>query len=495
MSMTDSAVLGPGQARSQTAPTRPLRAAAICVSVAVIAFTVPFAEHALVVGGVLGMLLCLIVPAWYRWQSGRFDAFETIHVVGFVYFVFFGLGSVWTQSDPSQVAYDKFLLSYLPRSTLYCLVGYVALLAGYFGPWFGPRAKREQIIVPTGTRFLAVLTAIGFAGGLSKVIWSTAKDLGTTSTWYVSTLNQLTPLFFFVWALGCILVMFGRATPGQRRIFWFALVPGTALFLGMSLSDKSLAMTLIGVPVMTLWYVKRRLPWVSLTALVLLLIFGIFPFYNTFRSLDPHLPRGRRVGLTLSLARTWDRHEYMENSVGKLKERLSVVNSVAVVVRDTEKGWVEYAGGDTLFLPSMVYFIPRAFWRDKPTFRMGREFGEKFRVVHILDPDTNIAVTVPGELYWNFGLTGIVLGMGLWGVALRGLYRRYGEGLGVDPIRLAVHMLLLIQFVHFGGGLAAEGVTVFRTIVLIEVFCWVSLRLGLLTVQPVPQGRDAALPS
>jgi hypothetical protein len=281
--------------------------------------------------------------------------------------------------------------------------------------------------------------------------------------------------------------MSGRATTGQRRIFWLALVPGTAIFLGLSLDDKSLAMTLVGVPVMTLWYVKRRLPWISLLALVLALVFIVFPFYNTFRNLDPHLSRSRRVDLTFDVVGSWDRHEYLEQSVGKVKERLSVVNSVAVVIRDTEKGWVPYANGDTLFMPAMVFFIPRAVWRDKPIFRMGREFGETFRVVHILDPDTNIAATVPGELYWNFGLAGIVVGMGLWGAVLRGLYRRYGEAMAADPLRLAIHMMLLIQFVHFGGGLAAEGVTVLRTIVLIEGFCWVSRRLGLLTPQAFPR--------
>lgn len=468
----------------QTSGARPLRAAAICLCVAVVALTVPFAEHALIIGGVLGMFLCVLIPAWYRWQRGSFDAFESIHVIGFVYFVFFGLGAIFTRANPSDVAYDRYLIPYLPTATLYCLAGFLALLAGYFGPWFGPRRPREVIQYPTGSRFIAVLTGIGLAGGLAKVAWSVAKDLGGSSTWYVSTLNQVVPLFYFVWALGCVLVMSGRATAPQRRIFWFALVPGTILFLALSLDDKSLAMTLVGVPVMTLWYVKRKLPWVSLVALVLVLVFVIFPFYNTFRVLDPRVPQLKRVSMTFDQARGWDREEYLDHSVGTVAERLAMINSVAVVIRDTGR-WVPYALGRTLFLPSLVYFVPRAIWRDKPLFRMGRDFGETFRVVHILDPDTNIAATVPGELYWNFGLAGIVLGMGLWGVVLRWLYRRYGEDQAADPIRLSIHMMLLIQFVHFGGGLAAESVTVFRTIVLLEVFCWVSRRLGLLRLQRV----------
>jgi hypothetical protein len=439
------------------------------------------------------MFLCVLLPAWYRWQKGAFDAFESIHVVSFIFFVFFGLGAIWTRNDPAEVAFDKYLLDYLPRATTYCFMGLLALLAGYFGPWFHARPPRQTVQYPAGTQFLGVMGVIGFAAGMSKVAWSQAKDLGTSLPWAVGTLNQLTPLFFFVWALGCLLVASGRATAGQRRLFWFFLVPGTTMFLVLSLTDKSLAMTLIGVPVMALWYVKRKVPWISLAVLTLLLVFVVFPFYNTYRTLDPHIPRSKRVAITADQARQWDKEEYLERSVAMTVRRLSMINSVSVVVRDTGR-WVPYAYGDTLFLPALAYIIPRAVWPEKPLFSMGRDFGETFRVVHILDPTTNIAATVPGELYWNFGIAGIVFGMALWGLVLRFCYRRYGEGPVTDPVLLAVHMVLLIQFVHFGGGLAAQVVIVVRTLILLEAICWLSRRFGLLRVQRVPAQHAAPTP-
>ena len=133
--------------------------------------------------------------------------------------------------------------------------------------------------------------------------------------------------------------------------------------------------------------------------------------------------------------------------------------------------------------------VPRAFWPGKPEFLMRREFAETFRVVHILDQDTRISVTVPGELYWNFDLPGVIVGMALWGLALRFLYRRYGEAVGLDPVRRAIHVVLLIQFAHFGGGFAGQGAAMLRTLILLEAYRWIGRRAGWLRVIPRGTGR------
>ena len=187
-------------------------------------------------------------------------------------------------------------------------------------------------------------------------------------------------------------------------------VPATMLIGLTTLTDKSRAMTLIGVPVICLWYGRKRIPWKTLLVMGLLLIFIVFPFFNTYRVLDPRLDPGARLAMTAEIAGQWNTEEYLDASVGTVKRRLALVNSVAVVVRDVGR-WVPYARGETLFGPTLAFFVPRMLWPDKPTLTMGRDFGETFRVVHILDQTTRIAVTVPGELYWNFDLPGILLGM------------------------------------------------------------------------------------
>ena len=250
------------------------------------------------------------------------------------------------------------------------------------------------------------------------------------------------------------------------------------------LTDKSGAFALVAVPITAVWYTRGKLPWKRLAVLVLVLVFAIFPFFNTFRFIDPRLDTMTRAEMTSGIISNWDAETYLKASTTAVKRRLAMINSVAIVVRDTPR-WVPYENGRTIFLPSLAFFVPRIIWPDKPLFNLGREFGRTFRMTAAIDDKTSIAATVPGELYWNFDLPGILVGMAIWGMAIRFCYRRYGAGKPLDPVRKATHIVLLIQFIHFGGGLAGQGVLVIRTLILIEVFRWFARRTGLVRVDRI----------
>jgi hypothetical protein len=469
---------------------RPLRAAAVFVVGALLALLVSSTSDFYVHALVSLMLFSVVVPAWYHWQRARLDIFETIHVIGFLYFIFFGVGAIWLLQDPVAVAYDIYIVPYVPKAVLYCLLGYLALLCGYLGPWFRGTVRARWEEIPKGVLFILIPGFLGFLGSIAEAIWSRSRWLGVSSPAIFSSLAQLAPLFMFAWALSWLLIFSGRATRGQTYLTLGIFVPATLTVGLASLSDKSLAMTLMGVPVIALWYARRKIPWKTLLLMFMVLVFIVFPFYNTFRALDPRIAGGARVALTYEIASAWDYDEYLEQSVGTAKRRMAMINSVAVVLRDVGR-WVPYAYGETLFTPALTFFIPRILWPDKPYFTMGREFAETFRVVAILDRDTRVAVTVPGELYWNFDLPGILLGMALWGAVLRFLYRRYGEAVTLDPVRRAIHIVLLIQFVHFGGGLAAQAVSVLRILLVLEAYRWISRQAGLIEVKPIQTARQA----
>jgi hypothetical protein len=434
--------------------------------------------------GMAGILLaCFLLPMWHDIHLHRFDPFETIHLMGLRYFAYFGLGAIWTFQDPEAVAYDMYVLPYLVPATAYCVIGYVALLAGYYNPIFRRGALPVVEERPNSVWFVLIPGVIGLVGSLFSAFWTWAAWAGISLSGAVSALGQLTPLYHFAWALCWLLVFSNSTTPRQRWALLAFFIPASVLIVGSTLTDKSLAMTIAGVPLAALWYTRGKLPWKTLSALLLLLIFVIFPFFNTLRLFDARLPFSARVAMTRRVIGTWDVDTYLHHTTTAVQRRLALINSVAVVVRDTPR-WVPYAEGRTLFMPTIAFFIPRALWPDKPSFTLGREFGETFRVVHILDEKSSIAATVPGELYWNYDIPGIVVGMVLWGAAMRFFYRRYGEARGIDPVRRAIHILLLIQFVHFGGGLAAQSVLLFRTLILLEGYRWLARRMGLVHTEP-----------
>jgi hypothetical protein len=463
---------------------RPLRASFLLLCAAGLAVLVPLATHGWLFLITILMALCLIGPAALAWQRDRFDAFEIMHVLGFRYLLYFGIGALWMVADPYEVAYDYYLLPYVTKAALYCLLGYVCMLGGYYGPWFRKREPREFEDLPTGASVLLLPGVLGVVGNMADTLMGRAFWMGANFSGVLSSMAQLAPLYYFSWALAWLLVLSGRATPIQKWILYLGFIPITLLILVNNLSDKSQALTLIVVPLMALWYARRVLPWRSLLVVCLIMIFFIFPFYNNYRMLDPRLSLPERASTTMNILTSMDGTDFLDESLGTFKRRVALINSVAIVIRDVPR-WVPYEHGDTLFVPAMAFFVPRFIWPDKPLFMMGRDFGVKFRIVNIFDEKTRIAVTVPGELYWNFDLPGILFGMALWGVVVRLVYRRYAGSVGLDPVRRAIYMLLLIQFVHFGGGIAGQAVGLIRTLILLEVFCWVCRRLGLIQSIPV----------
>jgi len=458
-----------------------LRMALAFTALAVLSAVVVAGGNGVVYATTALMTACVGLPAFHRWQQRTFDAFDTFFVVGSLNVVGFGLGAIWTVNDPA-LSFDKYVVPFVPLASFYALLGVAAMGVGYH--IVGGRQQKAPAYedVTTSTLFLVLVGGTGMLGMLAatEIAWL-PREAGVL----VRTIGQLGPLFLFAWALIWLIYFSGQATAGQRRALFMMFLPGFALIAANSLNDKSMLMSLAGIPVIARWYTRRHLPWKSLLVLLLILIFVVFPVVNTYRLFDPHMSEEARAEGTLDTLTSWDRTSYIDHSIGSFQSRLAAVNMLAAVVRDVPR-WVPYAKGKTI-IDLLPLFIPRVFWPDKPVFRMGRTFGETFRVVGALDEETNVAVTVPGELYWNFSWPGIVVGMMLLGMLMRWLYRRYAEAApgATAPVRRAIHIVVLISFVHLGGGLAVEIMGILRLLLLLEILRWSSRYLGLLRRVPV----------
>jgi hypothetical protein len=227
-----------------------------------------------------------------------------------------------------------------------------------------------------------------------------------------------------------------------------------------------------------------------LVVLLLLLVFAVFPFYNTYRWSDPAIGQMNRMVVTYETIQTWDADRYLLFSLRSFTRRLALINSVAVVLRDVGR-WVPHVKGDTILMPTLTGFIPRVIWPDKPVTAQGRDFGRIFRVTNFWSRETYIGATVPAELYWNFGLPGIIVGMALVGLAMRVLYRRYGEGDTLDPVRRAIHVMLLIEIAHLGW-IASVIVVVTRALILLALLCWAGRQYGFLASGTKPAAAMSA---
>ena len=63
--------------------------------------------------------------------------------------------------------------------------------------------------------------------------------------------------------------------------------------------------------------------------------------------------------------------------------------------------------------------IPRIFWKNKPQDTLGNEFGRRYKVLSQDDSNTSWNVPVLNEMYANFGIYGVAIGMLIFGMIFR----------------------------------------------------------------------------
>ena len=87
--------------------------------------------------------------------------------------------------------------------------------------------------------------------------------------------------------------------------------------------------------------------------------------------------------------------------------------------------------------------IPRALWPEKPVGA-----GRLASILYDHNPDSTLGLSLPGELYANFGIAGLLIGMFLYGMIAAGIYRWYNRQRG-NPGALVVY-ILLTEYMWFG---------------------------------------------
>lgn len=93
--------------------------------------------------------------------------------------------------------------------------------------------------------------------------------------------------------------------------------------------------------------------------------------------------------------------------------RMHALDSLAVISKQTEEGG-EFKRGETLLL--LPYsFVPRIFWSNKPIIPLGRYFAKEY----LGKENVSIGVSAIGDLYWNFGIFSVIIGMIVFGLALK----------------------------------------------------------------------------
>jgi hypothetical protein len=160
---------------------------------------------------------------------------------------------------------------------------------------------------------------------------------------------------------------------------------------------------------------------------------------------------GRAVGLLSAFLTAFHPWEYIEVGVAATMKRLDALAITNVIVANTPEP-VPYQGGWTIGL-IFVSYVPRVLWPDKPK----TTFGQWVTDVYGAGPDIKSS-TGPswiGELYFNFGPLGVVVGMLIIGTYFRILHESLLSGPATTPALLLGVAVLLSTAPSLQGGLIA----------------------------------------
>jgi hypothetical protein len=451
----------------------------VFVGLSAFAVVVPLLPNALAWGPILVMAGLFFLFIMARRVHGRLDIFEIFIPFTVLYIFYFGIGTLYLLKHPEKLA-SLSLLPYLVPAAYLGTLGYFCFFAGYALLGRNVAPSPAAGLVPSGPLPVLLLAGIGFVGFVSGALSGRIIGAGGGVSPLLSTFQQFGVVYFLAWSLAWYLYFTGGFSKGRSIATLAALGGLTIVIVFLTFGGKSLTLKLLGIPAISFWYARSRIPWRSLAAVTLIGIFVVFPLYNTYRTQKQTFDMEERLYRTVRTMQRWGWEEYYGSSVDLFLARMAGVSSAAAVLRDAGR-WVEFRYGDTLLLAPVSLFIPRLFWPEKPLITRGREFAETFHLVSYSDRTTQVAPTAVGELYWNFHVPGVVLGMFFLGGLYRWFYKRYGDPLErPDPLRRALYVSLLVGAMEFEGNLSPLIAGFAKTLLLSAAAFWGLRRLGLL---------------
>jgi hypothetical protein len=268
------------------------------------------------------------------------------------------------------------------------------------------------------------------------------------------------------------------------------------LIVGWIIDTKEVAVGAPFIILLTRFITLGRVPmrWVIPSLLGIVLVFPVLTAKRII--VTEYLGMTRAEALSHAGEILWRAiTEQNEVSRGKYGQK-----SQSFLERATDKGAVEvfvaHVGQDKPYkmgatLDQLLYvFVPRVVWSDKPGGNSSQTFNRDFHLSE--DPDTHISPTFLGELYWNFGYIGAVIGTALLGLIFGYVVKRFDPSIGTSITRVLVIIVTLYETaIGQGGQIELAYVLWIRMLVLIGLMHLVLARPAGARPTLNPVGTDA----
>jgi len=321
--------------------------------------------------------------------------------------------------------------------------------------------------------------------------------LGVVTRFFGSDTTPAGAVFgILAWASNASLCAYCLSTsPAKPRVSWMLVTLGCLVELGFNLHSFSKAYIMYSfVPILwTCVYFRPYRKWlVPIGASLAAFYLGI---------VAPVVTNARNEGRLGETENPVDRllSNYGEHTIADtdLKVQLAAFfeRQFDPILGGFIHGEVEKYGflyGDGLDYLAYA-FIPRLFWPDKPGVTRGTWFTVYLGAASTEEDATSAtALSATGELYWNFGLWGVIPGMLFLGALIGMLWRISGPTPSVDPLRMLLYFTTMVLVLdNAQAGVMAVGIS-HRLLVLGTVIgLWAAMKRRRLAVavrrQPLTQ--------
>ncbi len=332
----------------------------------------------------------------------------------------FGIGTInvadrLQQQKALYIVMHQVEAVYVFKAYVYCLVGFLFFLIG-FERFYKVDKYNEAIGRKIGTVPNSLLMALYIFGILWITYLNSRLNVGSISS------------IFGVLPYVALLVYAFQNQNKQNNKTLPILITGTSVLFVANLPSLAKILLIYSfIPLLYYFIIKERKVSVKLVSIgagfILFFYFFIFPYVGAAR----YITQDKKFDIEFSEisgliadGNFWkineENNQLIEASQSEtILNRLSEIDATSFLVKRGEQfGYLNGEGLD--YVPDA--FIPRILWPDKPTVVRGHQFSAFLGTQNV-----SIGMTAVGELFWNFALAGVIVGMLilglLWGVLVK----------------------------------------------------------------------------
>lgn len=377
----------------------------------------------LIVGGILCLVNYLVMALRETRRSPL--KFSPLSFYFFWYSNSFGLSAIYMGTIIASGDWISFSVAQV--SPEFLVKGYLIALLASLALHFGMELFRP-LPAPSGNQDKQPEQANIYEILLVAVLWAVGIIQALNPEWFSFLGTALiTPLQRGTIAAVCYIAMRRPASLGiSPAIHKMLLAFGTLGLFFANLQSGSKAIVMYAFfPLFWLFIVRDSLRrWLPLMILGLAMfyLFVVAPIITTSR----FIRQGSEESVVVLLLRSYDYIGEMgevtlSDQVESYLMRQFDPTPIGFLVGDVaEKG---FRNGETMEYAAYA-FIPRFIWPDKPAVSRGAWFTVYLGFAEDeKSATTSTGITATGELYWNFGIWGVIAGMGVIGAMIGGLWR------------------------------------------------------------------------